>query len=220
MIDTTAIKSSNSSFDFIHLIDVMKWPLLVLVIVLIVKKPIVDLISRITKIGLPGTTFEAQQQQSSEKEEQKQVSNVDRALGIFRDETLEKFKKAVLEETQLDKIPLDKDKVSQLLNYSIVIYIIKHYDSIYSSIYGSQLAILQQLNTNSSETENSIRRYYDNVAKNFPKVYDDYAYDEYLGFLYSHSLIVKNGDKIAITNNGIDFLKYLIETGKSANKFY
>ncbi|MCU0423866.1 MAG: hypothetical protein MUC81_13755 [Bacteroidia bacterium] len=210
--------SGTSITDIIQIIDVLKWPILVLIIVLLIKKPIVDLINRVTKIGHGGTSFEAEQQKSAEKQEKRQISNVDRALGLFRLETVEIFKSAVLQEINLDSIPTEKEKTELLMNYSIALYIIKHYELIYNSIYGSQLLILQQLNTFTYEDNESLKRYYDYAVERSPKFYDNYSYEEYIEFLYSFNLIVLENGRVIITVLGIDFLKYITETGKTLNK--
>ena len=217
-LNTSSQLSSTSLADIIPIIDVLKWPILVLIVVLLIKKPIVDLINRITKIGHGGTSLEAEQQKSAGKQEKRQVSNVDRALGLFRPETVEFFRTAVLQETNLDNIPTDKEKTELLLNYSIAIYIIKHYEMIYNAIYGSQLMILQQLNTFAFENNETLKRYYNYAVEQSPKFYDNYPYEDYIEFLYSFNLIVEEEDRVKITILGVDFLKYITETGKSLNK--
>jgi hypothetical protein len=216
---TTANQISGTSLaDIIQITDVLKWPVLILILVLLIKKPIVDLINRVTKIGHGGTSLEAEQQKSAEKQEKRQISNVDRALGLFRPETVEFFKSAVLQETNLDSIPTDKEKTELLINYSIALYIIKHYEMIYNAIYGSQLMILQQLNTFAYEDNETLKRYYDYAVERSPKFYDNYSYEDYIEFLYSFNLIVLEDDGVKITILGVDFLKYITETGKSLNK--
>jgi hypothetical protein len=217
-LNTSSQLSSTSLADIIPIIDVLKWPILVLIVVLLIKKPIVDLINRITKIGHGGTSLEAEQQKSAGKQEKRQVSNVDRALGLFRSETVEFFRTAVLQETNLDNIPTDKEKTELLLNYSIAIYIIKHYEMIYNAIYGSQLMILQQLNTFAFENNETLKRYYNYAVEQSPKFYDNYPYEDYIEFLHSFNLIVEEENRVKITILGIDFLKYITETGKSLNK--
>jgi hypothetical protein len=212
--------STTNFADILQVVDVLKWPVLVLIVVLIIKKPIVDLINRITKIGHGGTSLEAEQQKAAEKQEKRQVSNVDRALGLFREETVDFFKSAVLQETNLESIKSDKEKVDHLVNYSIAIYIIKHYEMLYNSIYGSQISILQQLNTFASENNETLKRFYNYASEQNPKFYDSYPFEDYIGFLYSFNLIVVEDGNVKITILGIDFLKYLTETSKSLNKRY
>lgn len=221
MLDSlSATQTSQSSFDILHLIDILKWPVIVFIIFLIIKKPIIDLINRITKIGHGGTSVEAHQQQSAEKQERKQFSTVDKALGLFRQETIDLVTSAVLKETDLSTLTTDKQKIERLTDYSIALYILKHFESIYNSIFGSQIMILQQLNTFTYEDKDSLKRYYDYAVKQNPKYFEGYEYSEYIDFLFAFNLIINEDGQIKITVLGIDFLKYLTETGKTPHKSY
>lgn len=205
--------------NLIKLIDVLKWPLLILIIVLIFKKNLLELISKVKKIGHGGTAVEIEQQTVAIKLEKRPISNVDKALGLFRTETIDFFSNAVLQETDIETYKSDKEKVEHLLNYSIALYIIKHYDMIYNAIYGSQLQILQQLNSNNSnESMETIKRFYDYAVEHYPKFYNNYPFEEYINFLFSFSLIIEENEKVKITILGLDFLKYLTETSKNFDK--
>jgi hypothetical protein len=205
--------------NLIKFVDVLKWPLLILIIVLIFKKNLLELISKVKKIGHGGTAVEIEQQTVAIKLEKRPISNIDKALGLFREETISFFSDAVLQETDIETYKSDKEKTEHLLNYSIALYIIKHYDMIYNAIYGSQLQILQQLNSNNSnENMETIKRFYDFAAEDYPKFYNNYSFEEYINFLISFSLIIEEKGKVKITILGLDFLKYLTETSKNFDK--
>ncbi len=205
--------------NLIKFIDVLKWPVLVLIIVLIFKKKLLELISKVKKIGHGGTAVEIEQQTVAIKLEKRPISNVDKALGLFREETVTFFSDAVLQETDIKSYKSDKEKAEHLLNYSIALYIIKHYDMIYNAIYGSQLQILQQLNShNSNESMDTIKRFYDLAVENYPKFYNNYPFEEYIDFLFSFSLIIEENGTVKITILGLDFLKYLTEMSKNFDK--
>jgi hypothetical protein len=214
----SVVNATNNANVIIQGIDTLKWPVLILIIFFVLRKEIVSLVNRVTKIGLAGTTVEAQQQQKVQGQEKKKISNIERSLGLFREETIELFKGFVFKETDIDNIKNDNDKIEHLLNYSVIIYILKHFGTIYDSIYGSQLLILQQLNSSTSEDMNSLKHFYDKAVEQNPKGYEDYSYESYLNFLTSFNLIVQERDKIKITILGVDFLKFITETNKSFNK--
>ena len=94
----------------------------------------------------------------------------------------------------------------------------RHFDSIYSSIFGSQIRILERLNTLLPETRDSLQIYYNNAENLNPKFFDNYPYKNYLNFLISFNLIREDNENISITELGIDFLKYLTESNKDVNK--
>lgn len=206
--------------DAMLVLDIMKWPILVMIILLLIRRSVINLINRITKIGSGSTSLEIDQQKTAKKQEKEYVSNVDKALGLFRTNTIEYFKKDVLQDINLDSIDSDSEKVDILLNYSIAIYIIRHYEMIYNSIYGSQLLILQQLNSDSYETIETVKRFYTSAVEKNPIFYKNYSYENYLDFLFSFNLIVIDKVQMNITILGVDFLKYLTETSKTMIKMF
>jgi len=211
----------NSNVDsIISIIDTLKWPILLLIIFLFLIKPIKNLINRMTKVGHGGTTLEANQQVATINQEIREVTNVERALGLFRTETIEGFKEAVEKEADIEKLTTQEQKIEQLTKYSITLYIIKHFEQLYFSIYGSQLHILQHLNTFPDETKDSLKRFYDYAVEKYPNFYENYSYDEYINFLFNLSLITEKNGTVGITIMGVDFLKYLTEVGRNFNKRY
>lgn len=220
MKDTTStLKVTEISFDIIHLLDVLKWPLLILIIILIFRKEIINLINRLTKLKYGGTSVEAQQQLVNENQENKKKSTVDKVLGLYKEETTNFFQDFVKQDTDIEKLGTEKEKVQRLINYSITLYIEKEFEKLYNLIFGSQIMILQQLNTGSKEDLTSLISYYNLAVEQNPKFFGTYSYENYMGFLISYQLISKEGEQIKITFLGIDFLKYMTETGKNFNKY-
>ncbi len=202
----------------LQVVEAIKWPIIVLIVVLIIRKSIVQLINRISKIGHGNTTVEVLQQEAAEQQDKKKISNVSQAIGLFRRETVDFFREAVYSETEFKNLSNDKEKISHLIDYSIVLYIIKHYESIYNSIFGSQILMLQQLNTLASEDKNSLKRYYNYAKKLNSKFFEGYSYEQYLDFMFRFNLITEEKNEIKITILGLDFLKYLTESNKSTDK--
>lgn len=158
---------------------------------------------------------EANEEVATINQEIRKVSNVERALGLFRPETIESFKNAVELESDIEQTLSAEQKIEAIKNYAITLYIIKHFEQLYFAIYGSQLQILQHLNTLPQETKDSIKRYYDYAVEQYPKFYENYTYEEYINFLFSSSLITEKNGSIGITIMGVDFLKYLTEVGRN-----
>lgn len=205
-------------FNWIELADTLKWPIVVLIILLFLLKPIKSLINRITKVGYGDKSLEATKQNVTQKIEEQEISAIDRAIGLFRSETIDTFTSSVEVETELGQLKSDKEKVDRLKNYSTIIYIMRHFDSIYSSIFGSQIRILERLNTLQPETRETLKFYYDNAQKYNPKFYENYPYEDFLNFMFSFNLIREDDGNIGITILGVDFLKYLTESNKDVNK--
>jgi len=107
-------KEIAESFNWIELIDSIKWPIVAIVAILLLVKPIKNLINRITKVGYGDKSIEATQQTVTKKIEQQEISTIDRALGMFRTETIEMFVKAVESETEISKLSTDEEKIDRL----------------------------------------------------------------------------------------------------------
>jgi hypothetical protein len=210
----------DQGINWVEIIDTVKWPILVLIVVLIFVKPIKNFLYRMTKIGYGDKALEATQQAVSKTRQEREHNVVDRALGLFRPETIESFSEMVKSESDISKLKDDGAKVERLLNYSTIIYIMKHFDNIYSNIFGSQIRLLETLNTLQPETKESLKFHFDSANKYHPNFYKNYSYDRYLKFLYYYNLIREDNGNIGITILGVDFLKYITETNKDVNKAF
>lgn len=89
------------------------------------------------------------------------------------------------------------------------------YDMIWAYIFRSQLLALQHLNIQRLIPAEQMRPFYDKAATDFPAVYANYSFDQWLGFLHAQGLILRHPNAtVEITLRGIDFLKYLIHWGR------
>lgn len=208
------------------ILSTIAWPAVTLVILFVLKTPISNLIMRITKIGYDkaGIVAESPRIQSDNPDESSMNKlsheNLDKALGLFSNETLQFFEDAVLKETNLKDFKTSEERESVLYKYSQAIYLIMHFNKIYQMIFGSQIRLLQALNGSEIEDFDSLKVFYTSAKTNNPKGYEGYSYEQYLGFLIRFGLIlVDKKDNIKITILGRDFLKYMIETGLSTEKY-
>lgn len=80
--------------------------------------------------------------------------------------------------------------------------------------------MLQFLNTLGAAGTDAaaVRPWYSLAAGREPRIYETYSFDQWLGFLQSHQLVIRNGDVVAITLEGREFLKYLLHQGYSLYK--
>jgi len=206
--------------EWVSLVDTLKWPVLALITVLIFRKPIVDLINRVTKVGYGSKSLEAKQQSEVKENKSEEVSVIDRVVGLFRPETINMFKTAISQESEFKTLQTAEEKVERLTNYACVIYIMRHFDIIYNSIFGSQIRILEHVNSHSSQTKASVKFIYEHAKQNNPRFFETYSYDEYLAFLFNFNLLRKDDDILSVTILGVDFLKYLTEMNKDVNKWH
>lgn len=213
-------ESIEKAFDWIELADTIKWPILIIIGLLIFRKPIIDLINRITKVGYGSKSIEANQQITASEKKSEEISHIDRVVGLFRPETIEMFREEVSKETEVSNLKTSDEKIERLTNYSSLLYIMRHFDNLYNNIFGSQIRILEYINSHSQITRESTKFIYENAKKNNPKFYENYSYNNYLNFLFDYILIREDDGILNITILGVDFLKYLTESNKNVNKLY
>ncbi len=209
----------EKAIDYISLAETLKWPLVIIIGILIFRKPLVDLINRVTKVGYGNKSLEAKQQATATEKKTEEISHIDRIVGLFRPETIDSFKEAIATETEVEKLKTAEEKIDRLTNYSCVLYIMRHYDTVYNDIFGSQIRILEHVNSHAGQTRESIKFFYDNAKKNNPKFYENYGYEQYLNFLFNYTLLREDDNILNITILGVDFLKYLTESNKDVNKW-
>jgi hypothetical protein len=210
----------EEAFNWIELIDTIKWPILIIIGLFIFRIPIIDLINRITKVGYGSKSIEAKQQITASEKKSEEISHIDRVVGLFRPETIEMFREEVSKETEVSKLSTSDEKIERLTNYGSLLYIMRHFDLLYNNIFGSQIRILEFVNSHSQITRESVKFIYENAKKNNSKFYENYSYDEYLDFLLAYNLIREDTRILNITILGLDFLKYLTESNKDVNKLY
>lgn len=84
------------------------------------------------------------------------------------------------------------------------------YDSVWNTVYRSQVLALSELNKRVLRRE-EIKPYYDNAVKQFPLIYKSYPFDAWLAWMAKNVLVIESpGQIFAITVRGQDFLKYML----------
>lgn len=206
------------------------WPLITIIIFFFLKEPIKNLINNIKKIGYGGTALETnlsnnQKEDSSIFEllgDGNDVSYIDNALNKFSEVSLEQADQIIENETKISEVEGYQNKYERLYKYSKLLVLIKSFEKVYDSIYGSQIRFIQRLNHTSVESKTSLKLYYDNAKNSYPEAYKVYKYEDYLNYLKISGLInmEENNENIQITFFGKDFLRYLLEANLSVEKPY
>jgi len=212
--------------NIVKALEILAWPLVLFIIFLMLKTPIKDFLNRIKSIGYKGAGIETVPFKKQSEEEspieilrkEKPNEYLEKIKGYFSPETIELVKEAVIKESQVDTYETPEEREEVLFTYSQLLHLTKHFNNIYSSIYGSQINILTRLNSSVFETKETLQGYYEFAKASFPKTYENYSYDNYLNYLKSFSLIIEEAGAINLTILGKDFLKYILESGYSFNK--
>jgi len=199
----------------------LAWPAVALILGLVViftfKRPLERLIDRTQKVGKTGLETAgaiqpaADQQPLSKAEEL--MKDFDNALLLKREEEIRFW----LEQA---KLPAGGERERVLVRYLAGISVISMFEKVYSLIWGSQIGVLQFLNSARAEgvDPDFLRPWFDQAAAREPEAYAGDTMERWLSFLQSYSLITKAGPNFVITLEGREFLKYLIHQGYTLHK--
>ena len=95
------------------------------------------------------------------------------------------------------------------------------FERVYGLSFGSQLKGLTRLMEWGEVTIDNAREFFQSEAKDrFPQFYVDKTFDQWLGFLVEHRLVLRAAAKIEITELGKEFLKFLKERNYSLDRFF
>lgn len=206
-----------SSFT-IEFLNVLAWPIIALICIIVLKKPISDLIARIKQFdyGTNSVKF-GQQEPSLNKSEELLKSD---SLKLFKEET-DKIAENIIESSIHYNDLGNNEKITKLYDLSKFYIITSRFEFIYNLIMGSQIRIIQELNTVTSARKEYIKKFYDYVAVRNKDIFDSYDFDSYLNFLFYYNLIKPVEDnKIQLTGFGEDFYTFLVQTKKILQKPY
>ncbi|WP_417860206.1 hypothetical protein [Winogradskyella sediminis] len=208
----------------------LAWPIVAMTILLILKEPLKKLIGNIKKIGYGGAGIETNYAKNQENEttllerlgDGNDESYLDNALAKFSEYTLNRADEIIEQETQISSVEGLQNQYDRIYKYSKLLVLIKNFEKMYDSMYGSQIRFLQRLNHTTTESKEDLMLYYNNAKETYPNVYRDYSYKAYLNFLYANGLIIDEDgtENISISVIGKDYLRYLLEANLSLEKPY
>ena len=195
----------------------LAWPLVVLIIALVCifyyRKPFERLLDRTSKIGKGGleTSTSASAQETGIE---RAKSGVEDLLAPFENAFLVEAEEAIRRDLDGRRVgnPADRERV--LIRHLAGLQIATHFDRIYNWIFGSQLSLLQQLNSQPS-TKEDVKAHYDFAIILEPDFYANYSFEQWLQFLLTQTLIRIENETINITVAGREFLKFVVQEGRS-----
>jgi hypothetical protein len=118
----------------------------------------------------------------------------------------------------LEKLCIDeREQVELLVKHLAVTQLLLRAESTYRTIFGSQIALLKFLNISGGGTREQLAEFYENAKAHFPKLYDNYSFDQYLHYLLTQILITQHDERYFITVAGQEFLKWM--SGASVSEY-
>lgn len=199
----------------------LSWPAVVLIVVFLFKTQLKYIMANIKLFKVPGGEFETHSPHQKDAKPLDETNSdltenvaaesvLNDSLNKFHQKTIDKVNTVILNETHIDNLVKAEDKLDVLLSYTKLIIIEKHFQLIYSYIYGSQIELLEKLKTNDYETKESLKIFYEKAVAKNPNVYQNYSYGQYLAWLHDNGLLnVMENNNVIISYEGLDFLTYL-----------
>jgi len=111
------------------------------------------------------------------------------------------------------------ETVNILVRHLAVAQLCLRAESIYRTIFGSQIILLKFLNTVGSGTKAELLQFYENAKNHFPALYETYPFEQYLQYMLLRVLITtEDHEHYFITFAGKEFLKWITEMSLSEDK--
>lgn len=197
-------KSGSAAVVFLHTVsDFLTWPVLALIGIMVFRKEVKALLLRTTEVGgILKAPLAKSQIASSEREPNELLARLTGPLVQERRQLIE-------EECKKQNV-LSRDEF--LLHHLAVALIFFEFERTYRLIFGSQLRLLQALNSTPSLESAEINTFYFLPAKQTQSdFYGNYTFDQWLAFLTDTGLVEGKESKVFITIKGKEFLKHLVQ---------
>jgi hypothetical protein len=205
---------------------VFSWPVAIFVIVSIFRKPLIGLFNRGFSLRVGKDLFSIaapfpalQSEKPGETGLENRTSPVEKAkygeLPLVR--RREDLIRQDLQKLQPDAQP--QEVVNVLVRHLAVAQLSLYAEQIYRTIFGSQIALLKQLNIAGSLTRDQLESFYETAKAQFPLLYATYSFEQYLHYLQVWNLISTQDNKhYVITDEGKAFLQWIVIVGASEIK--
>ena len=198
------------------LVKVIVWPAVVLIVAIIAifvfRSQVAALISRTKRVGKGGLeTYETQPTPPTEEKK-----GLEEFLQTFDSPLLLRQERLILENLRVRKLEVPQDREKALVRSLASTGLVLHFEQVYGVIWASQVATLYHLNPRAGGADISeLIPAYEAAKANYPSMYEKYPFDQWLGFLKAMNLVVEQNSRLFITEDGREFLKYLIATAKT-----
>ncbi len=183
------------------------------IFLIIFQKDISGLLARVKQISKGGIeTFSPEPQQARERKS----SSAEKLMRAFDNTSLRQQEERIKEDLEKENLSDQQEKIDVLIRHFAATQLAYNFEYINSLIWGSQIEIMRYLNPSIiGKTAEGLRPFYTRVAAMYPTLVTRYPFENYLNFLVSNNLIVQQGERYFITTLGLDFLGFLVNTGRT-----
>jgi len=193
---------------------IILWLVIAIAFMLIFRKSINQCINRIKSIGgKQGVDMEPQQSEKSPNVNSDEEA--ERLLNAFNSEMLIEQEEIIKNELKEKNINAEQaNKV--LIRHLAATQIAFTFENIHKQIWGSQIRVLEELNTQSNGLSRTrIKIYYDKTVEATPFIGTIYSFEQWINFIKNWALILEENNAVKITIRGREFLLYMTRYGLS-----
>ena len=198
----------------------LAWPISIIVIVLILRKPISNILEKLKKANIKGSEFEfgAQPTQTPAKLEATPINipiPTD-SVGMQKD-----FEDLIRRDLKAANIQDQAEKEKILISHLAATQLNAAYERVNSDIFGSQIDLLRSLNSVTIPAKlSSLKLFYDDATMKYPEFYKNYSFKAYTNYLLNMGLVEQCDDGYRITKFGTGYLVYIVEKGLTGFRHY
>lgn len=201
--------------------DAFIWPLVAIIIgiaaLLILRPAFIRLIDRTKKVGKDGLTFDRPQEGGKPETP---LLSFDELMKLPITATIldrEKYLKTYIQTLNLKS---ESEKIDVLIRSLAFSRLEIEFNNISYSIFGSQINLLFRLSGSSlgltlPQTETTFIQ----AKDKFPSAHENRILNDWLNYLITHNLIIQTPEGINITQYGKDFLKHLVDTSQTYERY-
>jgi len=199
------------------------WPAAVLIaaiaFMLIFRGPISSLINRIREVTRDGIRTGVEPQQQSPDARRAQIEEL---MNAFDSPSMKNQEAEIQRDLDHRGLHNDPETVRVLVRHLAATQIQAFFERTNSTIWGSQLAVLEVLNSQTTPIAATlIRPVYEKKKNEYPLAYANYTFENWLGYLEASRLVENiQGSGYQITQLGREFLTYLTATGRTQVRMY
>lgn len=194
------------------------WPhfsfLFAVIFLFVFKKPLSSFISRVKSIDKSGVKTSATPEAQREEDKKEAVQELLDAIGtsIVLKDLEDRIKSDLLERG----LETNGDTITVLIKLLAAAKILLGFEQIHNLIFGSQIFLLKKLNevAGQGKPKEFIDSHYQNVQELFSEQLGSWTLEQYLSFLLNRSLITIADNSYHITNLGVEYLTWIVRSGR------
>lgn len=192
----------------------LNWPVAAIVIAIVAmvlfRSQLGALISRTKSVGKGGIeTFDQRAPQLTNERK-----GLEEFMRSFDNPLLVEGEQRIVADLQARGIQGPEDREKALVRALAAANATLHFERAHAAIWASQLTLLKALNAGPGLSHAEVRPIYEAAKAAYPQLYQNYTFENWLGFLERFELAQIQNNRIVVTMVGREFLKFLIATAR------